>query len=238
QRKKLSKRRDKVAVEQYRDEGILPRAMVNYLMTLGWAPHGDTEIVPWTHIVDEFRLENVNHSPAFFDIKKLAAFNGEYIRMMPLDEFIDACQSVLHSESVPWPPENFNFEVFAAMAPLVQTRVAVLSEVPALVDFLFTAEPPIDEAAFTKSFSADWALPTLIEISKRFEGCAWVADALKLEVEAVGAQHNVKLGKLQGPLRIAITGRSVGTPLFEPIELLGRTESLRRIHSAVQRANR
>ncbi len=238
QRKKLSKRRDKVAVEQYREEGILPQAMVNYLMTLGWAPHGDTEIVPWSHIVNEFKLENVNHSPAFFDVKKLAAFNGEYIRMMSLDVFIGACQSVLHSTHVPWSPENFKFEVFSAMAPLVQTRVAALSEVPALVDFLFMAEPPIDEAAFTKSFGADWALPTLIEIAKRYESCEWAAEVLKTEVEAVGAQHDVKLGKLQGPLRIAITGRSVGTPLFEPIELLGRTESLRRIHSAVQRASR
>jgi glutamyl-tRNA synthetase len=238
QRKKLSKRRDKVAVEQYRDEGILPQAMVNYLMTLGWSPHGDTEIVPWSHIVDEFRLENVNHSPAFFDIKKLNAFNGEYIRLMSLENFIEACQPVLRSENVPWPRERFKADVFSSMAPLVQTRVAVLSEVPTLVDFLFMEEPPTDDAAFTKAFSADWARPTLIEIATRYETCAWTADALKTEVEAVGAQHDLKLGKLQGPLRVAITGRSVGTPLFEPIELLGREESLRRINSAVQRANR
>ena len=83
QRKKLSKRRDKVALEQYRDEGYLADAMVNYLMTLGWAPKGDTEIVPWSQIEDEFRLEDVTHSPAFFDLKKLAAFNGEYIRALP-----------------------------------------------------------------------------------------------------------------------------------------------------------
>jgi glutamyl-tRNA synthetase len=238
QRKKLSKRRDKVAVEQYRDEGILPQAMVNYLMTLGWAPHGDTEIVPWSHIVKEFRLENVNHSPAFFDIKKLNAFNGEYIRLMSLENFIEACQSVLRSENVPWPRERFKADVFNSMAPLVQTRVAVLAEVPALVDFLFMEEPPTDDASFTKAFSADWARPTLIEIATRYETCAWTADALKTQVEAVGAQHDLKLGKLQGPLRVAITGRSVGTPLFEPIELLGREESLRRINSAVHRANR
>ena len=79
-RKKLSKRRDKVALEEYRDEGYLAEAMVNYLMTLGWAPTGDTEIVPWARIEAEFRLEDVTHSPAFFDLKKLAAFNGEYIR--------------------------------------------------------------------------------------------------------------------------------------------------------------
>ena len=63
QRKKLSKRRDKVALEQYRDEGYLPEAMVNYLMTLGWAPSGDSEIVPWSRIEEEFRLEDVNHAP-------------------------------------------------------------------------------------------------------------------------------------------------------------------------------
>ncbi|MEO8363495.1 MAG: glutamate--tRNA ligase [Ilumatobacteraceae bacterium] len=238
QRKKLSKRRDKVAVEQYRQEGILPAAMVNYLMTLGWAPHGDTEIVPWSQIVEEFKLESVNHSPAFFDIKKLNAFNGEYIRLMSLDEFIAACQPIINSEQVPWPANRFDASVFKAMAPLVQTRVAVLSEVPALVDFLFMAEPMIDEAAFAKAFGAEWARPTLVEIATRFEKCAWTADSLKTEVEAVGTQHDVKLGKLQGPLRIAITGRSIGTPLFEPIELLGRDESLRRINSALQRANR
>ena len=82
-RQKLSKRRDKVALEDYRAEGYLAEAMVNYLMTLGWAPKGDTEIVPWKQIEEEFRLEDVTHSPAYFDLKKLAAFNGEYIRTLP-----------------------------------------------------------------------------------------------------------------------------------------------------------
>ena len=77
QRKKLSKRRDKVAVEQYRQEGVLADAMKNYLMTLGWAPTGDTEIVPFEKIVAEFSLSSVNHSPAFFDIIKLQSFNAD-----------------------------------------------------------------------------------------------------------------------------------------------------------------
>jgi glutamyl-tRNA synthetase len=236
QRKKLSKRRDKVAVEQYREEGILPQAMVNYLMTLGWAPHGDTEIVPWQQIVEEFALENVNHSPAFFDIKKLQSFNGEYIRMMPLADFIVAAEEVLTSSAAPWPADRYKPELFKAMAELVQTRVAVMAEVCALVDFLFLEEPPIDEAAFAKSFSAEWAVNTLSEIAIAFETVEWNAESLKVSVEAVGTKHEVKLGKLQGPLRIAITGRSVGPPLFEPIELLGRDESLRRIKSALARA--
>ena len=236
QRKKLSKRRDKVAVEQYREEGILPQAMVNYLMTLGWAPHGDTEIVPWHQIVEEFALESVNHSPAFFDIKKLQSFNGEYIRMMPLEDFISAAEVVLTSSAAPWPAERYKPEMFRAMAELVQTRVVVMAEVCALVDFLFLEEPPIDDAAFTKAFSADFAAPTLAEIATAFATVEWNADSLKTAVETVGTKHDVKLGKLQGPLRIAITGRSVGPPLFEPIELLGRNESLRRIKSALARA--
>lgn len=235
QRKKLSKRRDKVAVEQYREEGILPEAMVNYLMTLGWAPIGDTEIVPWEQIVQEFSLESVNHSPAFFDIKKLQAFNGEYIRKMSLSDFVDAANNILTSAAATWPAERYKPEVFAAMAPLVQTRVAVMAEVVDMVDFLFMAEPPIDEAAFTKAFSADFAIPTLTQIATAFETIEWNAESIKQAVEAVGTEHEVKLGKLQGPLRIAITGRTVGPPLFEPIELLGRDESLRRIRAALSR---
>ncbi|MEY2779733.1 MAG: hypothetical protein RL623_913 [Actinomycetota bacterium] len=236
QRKKLSKRRDKVAVEQYREEGILPEAMVNYLMTLGWAPSGDTEIVPLQQIQDEFRLEDVNHSPAFFDIKKLQAFNGEYIRLMPLDGFIAAATVVLTSSAAPWPADRYRPEVFAAMAPLVQTRVAVMSEVIGMVDFLFLAEPPIDEAAFTKAFAADFAKPTLTEIATALETIEWTSESIKAAVEEVGTRNDVKLGKLQGPLRIAITGRTVGPPLFEPIELLGRDESLRRIRAALARS--
>ncbi len=238
QRKKLSKRRDKVAVEQYREEGILADAMRNYLMTLGWAPVGDTEIVPWETIVETFRLEDVNHSPAFFDIKKLQAFNGEYIRLMSLEEFIAQAEVVLTSPNVPWPADRYRSDMFRAMAPLVQTRVAVMAEVVPMVDFLFLAEPPIDEQSFTKTFSAESAVTTLNDIAVAFESIEWTAERIKVAVEAVGERHGIKLGKMQAPLRVAVTGRTVGPPLFEPIELLGRDETLRRIRSAISRASK
>jgi len=236
QRKKLSKRRDKVAVEQYREEGILAAAMVNYLMTLGWAPTGDTEIVPWPTIVEQFHLEDVNHSPAFFDVKKLLAFNGEYIRMMALDDFVAAAEDVF-SRSATWPTERYQPAMFRAMAPLVQTRVALIPEAIPMVDFLFLTEPPIDDDAFTKAFAPEWAVPALRDIAAEFETCDFTAESLKAATERVGEQHQVKLGKLQAPLRVAITGRQVGPPLFEPIELLGRKEALRRIESAITRAS-
>ena len=232
QRKKLSKRRDKVALEQYRSEGILPDAMVNYLMTLGWAPAGDEEIVPWQRIVDEFRLEDVNHSPAFFDIKKLNAFNGDYIRAMSLDAFIDACQPFF--ADAPRPTQRFNADVFKKMAPLLQTRVVTLSEVPAMVDFMFIENPVIDEDAWAKTMSSDFAADVLRDFAASVETCEWNHDSLKALLEAWTDSRGLKLGKTQAPIRVAITGRTVGPPLFESIEVLGRDETVRRLHAAVR----
>ena len=233
QRKKLSKRRDKVAVEQYREEGILAEAMKNYLMTLGWAPSGDTEIVPFQKIIDEFALGSVNHSPAFFDIVKLHSFNADYIRAMSLEEFINACQPWLTSEKAPWQASEYDPKVFAEIAPLVQTRVQLLEEVPGMVDFLFCDLPTLDDAAFVKAFAPEWAVATLVEVRDGFTACEFTPDALKAVVEAVGEKHSLKLGKLQAPLRVAVTGRSVGPPLFEPIAMLGREATLKRIDAAL-----
>jgi len=233
QRKKLSKRRDKVALEQYREEGILPDAMVNYLMTLGWAPAGDTEIVPWQHIVDEFRLEDVNHSPAFFDIKKLASFNGDYIRALSLDVFIEACGPYLVNAS--WPTDRFDASVFASVAPLIHTRVATLSEVPAMVDFFFLAEPEIDADAWTKTMGSDFARDAIVYFAAVAATAEWNHDSLKGALETWTAARELKLGKTQAPIRVAITGRTVGPPLFESLEILGRDETVRRLTAALTR---
>ena len=233
QRKKLSKRRDKVAVEQYRQEGVLADAMKNYLMTLGWAPTGDTEIVPFEKITAEFDLSSVNHSPAFFDIVKLQSFNADYIRAMPVDKFVRACEPWLLGEKAPWSAANYDAKVFAEIASLIQTRVQLLQEVPSMVDFLFCDLPTIDDAAFTKAFAPEWASATLIEIRDAFKTCEFTPDALKAVVEEVGEKHTLKLGKLQAPLRVAVTGRSVGPPLFEPISILGRDATLKRIDAAL-----
>ncbi len=230
QRKKLSKRRDKVAVEQYRAEGYLAAAMVNYLMTLGWSPPGDQEIVPWAAIEQAFQLEDVNHSPAFFDVRKLAAFNGEYIRRLPVDEFIAACRPFLESPDVPWPAERFDAAKFAAMASVVQLRASTLDEVPGVVDFLFLADPVLDEEVWAKTIAAPGARDVLAEATEAYQQLPeWHAAALKATLEAVGERHALKLGKAQAPIRVAVTGRTVGPPLFEALEVLGRGEVIRRL---------
>jgi len=234
QRKKLSKRRDKVALEQYREEGILPAAMINYLMTLGWAPSGDTEIVPWSSMVEEFRLEDVNHSPAFFDIKKLASFNGDYIRAMSLDAFIEAASPVLASTEA-WPAARFDAAVFKQAAPLVQTRVVTLSEIPAMVDFLFLENPAIDNDAWNKTMSADFARTVLADFTAAITTAEWSHDSLKGILETWTEANGLKLGKTQAPIRVAITGRTVGPPLFESLEILGRDETVRRLAAGIAR---
>ncbi len=226
QRKKLSKRRDKVSLEQFRDEGYLADAMVNYLMTLGWSP-GDDEIQPWSMVERAFRLEDVHHAPAFFDLKKLAAFNGEYIRKLSVDELVTACE--------PWLPTEWDRGRFAAIAPHVQPRLVTLADAPGIVDFLFLDEPEIDEASWDKVMNVDWARPLLADAIAAYEACDWTADDLKTTLEGVMASYELKLGKAQAPVRVAVSGRTVGPPLFESLEVLGRDESLRRMRVALAR---
>ena len=232
QRKKISKRRDKVALEQYRDEGYLPEAMVNYLMTLGWTPKGE-EIQPWAQIEGDFTLEDVNHSPAFFDLKKLAAFNGEYIRQLTVEQFASACRPWLLADDAPFPADRFDEQKFLAMAPHIQQRCVTLSDAAGVVDFLFLAEPVVDEEAWTKTFSSPAAGAVLRDAIAAYDVLAdWSADALKSSLEVVGESHGLKLGKAQAPVRVAVTGRTVGPPLFEALEVLGRDETMRRMRSA------
>ncbi len=136
-RQKLSKRRDKVALEDYRDDGYLPEAMLNYLALLGWSPGGDREVLSRAELIDEFRLEDVKSSPAFFDEQKLASVNAAYLRDFPPGELISRANAWLTAR---WGP----------IAPLVQERARTFAEIYSLVDFLYLPEIKIDEAQWEK----------------------------------------------------------------------------------------
>jgi glutamyl-tRNA synthetase len=245
QRKKLSKRKDPVAVKSYRDQGYLPDAFVNYLALLGWSPDGDREIVDRQTLIDEFRLDQVHHAPAFFDVAKLTHLNGEYIRALTLDAFIDAVQPWVDPDGAtwapegfepPWPRERFDADRFRVIAPLIQERVAMLSEVPGMVDFLFLEDAPIDDVAFDKAIRNDERAPEILtKALEVYASAPFDAPSLHEATVAFGDGLGLKLRKTQAPIRVAVTGKSVGPPLFESLELLGRDEALRRINDALVR---
>ena len=234
-RQKLSKRRDDVALEEFRERGYLPEAMRNYLALLGWAPSGDREIMPVSEMAAEFRLEDVKSSPAFFDVQKLDAINAEYIRALPVATFVRESLPWLETEP-PWPPECFDLARFEVMAPLVQERVRTLAEVAGMVDFLYLEEPVVDPAAWEKAMVRfEPAAAIVADALNQYTGCQWDAPTLHDVTLAIGESHGVKLGKAQAPIRVAITGRSVGPPLFESLAALGRERTLSRLRTALDR---
>ena len=255
QGKKLSKRRDPVAVEMYREQGYLPSAFRNYLALLGWSP-GEEEIVPLATLIERFRIEDVQRSPAFFDIKKLTHMNGVYIRELATAEFIEMSLPWVHpvpggwapgrwsdpdsgtaiAEGPPWPAARFDSDVFARIAPVVQERVSMLGEVPAMVDFLFLEDPPIDPDSWQKAIGRDEAAPLILRAALEAYGtCGWTRDELHQVTSEIGEANGRALGKAQAPIRVAVTGKRVGPPLFESLEVLGRDETRRRIDAALDR---
>jgi glutamyl-tRNA synthetase len=232
-RQKLSKRRDDVSVEDYRDRGYLAEAMTNYLALLGWGPPDGIEVRPRSEIVELFRLEDVTKASAFFDIQKLQAINADHIRLLDVKDFAERCRPWLQAPFAPWAPEAFDETKWQAVAPHAQTRLKVLSEITDNVDFLFLPEPVEDEASWTKAMKegSDALLRTARE---KLEAADWTsAESLKEAVLAAGEAHGLKLGKAQAPVRVAVTGRTVGLPLFESLEVLGKDTTLARIDAAL-----
>ena len=235
-RQKISKRRDRVAIEDYRSQGFLSEAMVNYLALLGWSPGDGREFFSLAELVAEFDLSNVNHSPAFFDEQKLLHFNGVYLRALPVDEFVERCRAWAAVDAPGEVAADFASREFLRLAPLVQERAATLSEAASLVEFLFAADFVVEDDSFNKAIAKDAeAGAILAEARERLASSAFEAQALRAEIEQVGEGRGRKLNKVQAPIRVATLGRGVGLPLFESLEVLGRDRTLERLDSAIAR---
>tara|TARA_B100000401_G_C52800192_1_gene718122 strand:+ start:437 stop:1621 length:1185 start_codon:yes stop_codon:yes gene_type:complete len=232
QRKKLSKRRDDVALEAYRERGILPTAMVNYLALLGWGPKDDVEVRPISEIIEMFDIADVNPSAAMFDVKKLEAINGEYIRALSPEEFGKSIAPWLEEED--W-AGNVDDEVLRQVAPLVQERTRVLAEAPKQLDFFFWDNQEMDPDAWQKVMLKDSARSILEAARSVLADVEWNVEALHEAVRKIAESHELKLGKAQAPIRVAITGRTVGPPLFESMYFLGREVVVERLGNALQK---
>lgn len=233
QRKKLSKRRDDVSIADYRERGYLAEAMVNYLALLGWGPPDDVEIRPLAELVDVFRIEDVNKAAAYFDLKKLEHINATYLRALPKAEFIERVGPWM-GDAAPWPPDSFDQGLFENMVDLIQEKLRTFSDTPRFVDFLFMEDPVDDPDSWHKAMiKGKFAAEILEGTAAAFADCAWEPEVLKDTVMEVGETVGLKLGKAQAPVRVAVTGRTVGPPLFETMaECMDRTEVLRRIAQA------
>ncbi|MGO9341945.1 MAG: glutamate--tRNA ligase [Acidimicrobiales bacterium] len=246
-REKISKRRDDVAVESYRAQGYLPGAFTNYLALLGWGHPKGIEIFHIADAVPEFSLEEVHHAPAFFDLMKLRHVNSEHLRGLSAEAFVKTAMPWLIAEAEalespnfeavaphgrPFPAEHFDPEAFRRIAPHVQQRVSTLSEVPGMVEFLFFEHPIIEEDAWQAVESDDTSKAILDAAIDAYEKCEFDVETLHAVTGEVAASVGRKLAKAQAPIRVAITGKRVGPPLFESMAILGREKVLERLRSA------
>ncbi|MEW2436429.1 glutamate--tRNA ligase [Streptomyces caniferus] len=232
--KKLSKRDPQANLNLYRERGFLPEGLLNYLALLGWSFSADQDLFSVPELIEKFDIADVNANPARFDLKKAEAINADHIRRLDVKDFITACEPWLKAPHANWAPEDFDEAAWQAIAPHAQTRLTVLSDITANVDFLFRKEPVEDEASWTKAMKGD-PVALLTTARATLDAADWASgpEPLKEAVLAAGEEHGLKLGKAQAPVRVAVTGRTVGLPLFESLEILGKERTLQRIDAAL-----
>ena len=238
QRKKLSKRRDDVALGDYVARGYLPEAMVNYLALLGWGPPDEVELRPIGEIVELFSLDAVSKSAAFFDPKKLDHFNAHYIRSLDPERFMEMVRPYMAGSDVGWSPEDYDESVIVTLAPEIQQRISTLSEAAAWVDWLFVdIIDEYDPKAWQKAMVKGRAAAEVLDlVAKRLADDPFDdPDRIETIVMGVGAElseaHDAKVMS-QAPVRVALSGSNVGLPLWEPMVILGRDRTLARLAAA------
>ena len=221
--KKLSKRHGAVTVDEFRQAGYLPEALVNFLALLGWAPDGETTIMSRTALVELFTLERVGRSPATFDYAKLDWMNGMYLRALSPHEYADALLVYVRDRGYDWAEERIRMA-----APLVQEKIATLGEFPEFAGFLFHDVEP-DPALLDRSVLTATA-DTLGGVEP------WQAERLEVALKHLTEQLGLKPRQAFQPIRVAVTGSKISPGLYESLELLGRDESLARINRAAAAA--
>lgn len=220
---KLSKRHGALGVDAYRDElGLLPEAVINYLLRLGWG-HGDEEIISRDQAVEWFDIADVNKGAARFDLKKLLNLNGHYLRLADDARLAGEVARRLGLS------DAGKIAFLTTAMPVLKVRAADLNELSESARFLF-AQRPIAPDAKATALLTDEARALLGQIVARLETCSdWAAEPLETAIKALAETLGLGLGKLAQPLRAALTGTTISPGIYDVLVLLGREEALGRL---------
>ena len=232
---KLSKRNGEVSIAWYREQGYLPEAMCNYLALLGWSPGDDKENITMEELVQLFTVERVNSSPARFDMKKLEAINGDKIRALTLEKFLEwSLPFLLKSGVISGTSDEIS--VVKSALPIIQERIVTLAEIPAMLNFLFMKNFIVapDELSKIKDDSSQQVLK--VALAKVAPLDSWnhanIESTLRVAlIEELGLKPRIAFSAL----RIAVTGSHISPPLFESLELLGKERSIERINAVISK---
>ena len=230
---KLSKRNGEVSIAWYRERGFLPEAICNYLALLGWSPGEDREDVTMEELTQLFTVERVHSSPARFDMKKLEAINGDKIRALTPESFLEKSLPFLTDAKVISGSAD-EIDLLKKALPIIQERVATLAEIPAMLKFLFVAHFEVDADSLPKVNDPESKKLLSVAFDRLQNVSEWSHDGIEAVlrtalIEEMGLKPRIAFSAV----RIAVTGSHISPPLFESMELLGREKSLARIQALI-----
>jgi len=230
-RSKLSKRHGATSVQEFRDEGYLPEALVNYLALLGWSPGENIDVFPWEEMPQRFSLDDVSRSAAIYDLKKLAWINGHYISITSIDRIIKMLEPDARQKG--WlPPDNIDY--FYKVIDLVRSRAKTVSEILGLAEYFFEEPTGYDEKGLEKYFRKSGCQEKLAAILEALSQVhSFTAPQLEESIRLKADELGLKASELIHPARLALTGRTTTPGLFQIMELLGSAISQARIYKAM-----
>jgi glutamyl-tRNA synthetase len=236
-RTKLGKRHGSVSITEFREQGYLPEAMVNFLALLGWSLDDKTELMTRQQLIDNFTLERVSKTAASFNHQKLDWMNGVYIRGLEPEDFLQRSLPFLEKGLPPEVPRPLSVDYVRQIMPLVQERVKTLAGVPELTRFFFTDRLEYDTALLiTKDMTVESTRNALGVARKRLADLpAFDAESLEGMLRPLAVELELKTGQLFGALRTAVTGQVAAPPLFQTMAVLGRKACLERVDRALER---
>ena len=235
--KKLSKRDPEANLFGHKDRGFIREGLLNYLALLGWSIAPDRDVFTMDEMVDAFEVTNINPNPARFDVRKAESINGDHIRLLSADAFLERAVPYLQDASlVSDPLSGPDASRLKEILPHVQERVALMGEIPAMVAFLFTPDEKLridDDARKTLGDQSAEVLDRALEALEKLE--TWTKTSVEeILREALVERLQVSPRHAFGPLRVGISGQRVSPPLFESMEVLGRDSSLHRLRALRQ----